>query len=293
MRAARALRRRGEHAVRGAALRAAALRVQVGPWLAARRALSRYRLLDEDELRATRRSDTVFVFGSSASLNEIPAADWDAIAAHDTMGFNWFVRQRFVRCDYHLIRGIPDNDTDASIWRPQLDDYFRTLRANELFRDTIYLVQTGLRATNGNRALGYGYLRSGSRIFLWRTNTRRRRPARSFAEGLTHGTTTLQECVNLAWLLGWREIVLVGVDLRDRRYFWAPEETRTVDLRRGATASDPHAQAVSGFVEDIAGWAHVLGETGTTLLVYDRRSLLAGALGVYDGAAKRASIESS
>src|SRR5689334_18683341 len=114
--------------------------LRVGPWrrfLAARRG---YRFVDDDALRSTRRSDTVFVLGSGASLNEIPQHEWEAIAEHDTLGFNWFVHQQFVRCDYHLIRGIPDTDLDPAVWRPQLEQYFALIRSNPRFARTTFLV---------------------------------------------------------------------------------------------------------------------------------------------------------
>ena len=228
-------------------------RVRIAPWLRARRELGRYELLTEDQLRARRRSDTVFVFGSGASLSDIASDEWARIAERDTFGFNWFVRQKFVRCDFHLIRGIPDTDLDPDVWRPQLEEYFTAIRENVQFAETAFLVQTGFRATNGNRALGYGYLADRAPVFLWRTDVRRRGPGRSFADGLTHGHSTIQEVVNAAWLLGWKEIVLVGVDLDDRRYFWLPpEETRTVDARRGASADEPHTQSESGLASTSA-----------------------------------------
>jgi hypothetical protein len=257
-------------------------RVRLGPWVRFVLNRSRYRLLREDELRATRRSDTVFVFGSGASLNDLGQADWEAIAEHDTLGFNWFVHQRFVRCDYHLIRGIPDSDLDPAVWRPQLDEYFSLIEANPCFRETVFLVHSGFRAINGNRALGYRYLPERSPVFLWRTSERVGNPSRSFADGLVHGQSTLQEAINFAYLLGWKKIVLAGVDLYDRRYFWLPEdETRSIDELRGATAADPHVQGAMGLVRTIGGWADWLRGEGVALETYNPRSLLAGALPVH------------
>lgn len=257
-------------------------RLRPGPWLRFQTAKGAYRMLDENEARRTRRSDTVFVFGSGASLNELSAAERAHFEEHDTLGFNWFVHQQFVRCDYHLIRGIPDTDVDPRVWRPQLDEYFRLLRTNARFAATTYLVHSGFRAINGNRAIGYRLLPKGNAIFLWRTNSRAQLPSERFEDGLVHGQSTIQECINFAYLLGWKQIVLVGVDLYDRRYFWlGAEETRSVDLRRGATAEDAHARAASGLVETLGIWRGWLGSQGVELSVYNPRSLLAGALPVY------------
>src|SRR5207244_7644289 len=45
--------------------------VRLRPWLRFLRHRGDYQFLSEDELRATRRCDTVFVFGSGRSLNEL------------------------------------------------------------------------------------------------------------------------------------------------------------------------------------------------------------------------------
>lgn len=258
------------------------LPIRVPPWLRALANGRAYRYLDEYELRASRRSDTVFVFGSGWSLNELTPDDWAVIEEHDTFGFNWFVHQTFVRCDYHLIRGIPDTDLDRRIWRPQLDEYFRLIRGNPRFEKTVFLVHGGFRAINGNRTIGYRYLPEQNRIFRWRTNMRGELPSRRFADGLVHGHSTLQECINLAYLAGWKRIVLAGVDLYDRRYFWLDRDaTRSVDVRRQAAAGDPHARATSGMVETMRVWGEWLEKEGVELLVHNRRSLLAGPLPVY------------
>lgn len=256
--------------------------LRLGPWLRFLRNRGAYRYVGEVELRQRRRSDTVFVFGSGASLNELAPEDWERIARHDTFGFNWWVHQRFVRTDYHLIRGIADSDLDVAVWRPQLEEYFRLIRESPLFDDTVFLVHGGFRAVTGNRALGLGYLPAGRPVFRWRTSIRVGTPSGSFAEGLVHGQSTIQESVNAAYLLGWRRIVLAGVDLYDRRYFWLPRgETRSIDRLRGARADDTHVQATMGLVQTLGAWGDWLRGEGVALEVLNPRSLLAGVLPVY------------
>ena len=249
--------------------------------LAARR---HYRVLDEGELRASRRSETLFVFGSGSSLNELGPEEWASFAEHDTLGFNWFVNQDFVRVDYHLIREVAEDDRDPAVWRPQVSAYFERIRSSPHYRGTTFLVHSGWRSINGNRAIGLRLLPEGSRVFLWRSVPDRLRLGTSFADGLSHPFSTLDECVNAAALLGWRRIVLVGVDLYDRRYFWLrPDETRSIDVRRGATYRDAHARAHTGMVENMGSWAEALRAQGIELLVYNPRSLLAAELPVYAG----------
>jgi hypothetical protein len=258
------------------------LPLRLGPWLrfvVSRRA---YRYVDEAELRARRRSDTVFVFGSGASLNELDASGWAHIAEHDTLGFNWWVHQRFVRTDYHLVRGIADSDRDPSVWRPQLEEYFRLIGESAFFDEAVLLIHTGFRAITGNRAVGLRLIPKRNPVFLWRTSIRVGAPSRAFAEGLTHGQSTIQEAINAAFLLGWRRIVLAGVDLYDRRYFWLPpHQTRELDRKRGATVADEHVQATMGLVRTLGAWREWLAGEGVELDVLNPRSLLADVLPVY------------
>lgn len=244
-------------------------------WRAFVRAVRTYHILDEDDLRATRKSDTVFIFGSGASLNDIAPDEWRAIESHDTMGFNWFVRQAFVRCDYHLMREIGPSDLYEAGWRPYLTEFFQIARSNPTFADTIFLLQTGFRATNGNRAIGLGLAPRDHRIFLWRSNVGATRPSLSLREGLTHGPGTLLECVNFAFLLGWKRIVLAGVDLYDRRYFWLGDEPRSDDPVKDVNA--PHNTSAA-IVSAVGRWREIFEQQGVGLFVYNPRSLLRQAL---------------
>jgi hypothetical protein len=252
--------------------------VRLRAWLIFRRTAARYRFLTEGEIRQTRRSDTVFIFGSGYSLNELSPQEWREIAHHDTLGFNWFVHQRFVRCDYQLVREIGPSDLDETTWRQYLQDYFERLLSNPCFKDTVLLIQTGFRATNGNRAIGLGLIPSGRRIFLWRSLQNRDAPSLSLRRGLAHGQGTLSECINFAFLMGWTTIVLVGVDLYDRRYFW---------LRRDEPRPDdpqidlPHNTVAGGVVESVGRWRDQLAARDVHLFVYNPRSLLAGVLPVW------------
>jgi hypothetical protein len=256
--------------------------MRLEPWLRSVYNRRAYEYVDADDLIARRRSDTVFILGSGGSLNEMDAAAWSYIERHDTFGFNWWVHQRFVRTDFHLIRGIPDTDADPSVWKPQVAEYFRVLRANPLFSDTVFLVQSGFRAINGNRAIGYRLLPERNPVFLWRSSIRVGPPSRTFRAGLVHGQSTIQECINAAYLLGWSRIVLVGVDLYDRRYFWLPTDTtRSVDVLRGASVSDPHAQGSGALVETLGRWREWLAREGCDLLVWNPKSLLTRTLPVY------------
>jgi hypothetical protein len=252
---------------------------------------SAYQTLDERQLASARRSDTVFVFGSGYSLNDITAEEWRHIAEHDTFGFTAFIYQRWVRTDYHLIRGAVEN---VLMSRPYARDFCRTLNANPLFAETRFIVQGEYRATFGNQILGRRWLRPGARVYRYRTAPEGPLPTRSLREGVRHTGGTLGDVVNVATCLGWTHIVLAGVDLYDSRYFWLrPDETLEFDPAsgllkpgtmnaRGHRPDEIHNTARNGVVQMMERWrVHLERERGIRMSVFNPRSLLADVMPVY------------
>ncbi len=271
--------------LRAASLEARLFRRRLAAWTMFRHGVSKYRVLDETELRATRKSDTVFVFGSGSSLNDITTAEWRAIEAHDTIGFNWFVHEKFLRCDYHVIREIGPTDLDPAAER-RLREYCDRIRTNPRYASTVLMVQSGFRATNGNLAIGLGLLPPERPIFLWRSLRDRAEPSQSLADGLTHQYGTLEECVNFAGLMGWTTIVIAGVDLYDRRYFWlGPDEPVYGDT----TTEGPHNLGASGLVDRLGAWRVYFAARGIEMFVHNPKSLLARTVPVWRGTAGRSS----
>lgn len=257
-------------------------RARLGPWLLFQRNIRHYRIVSEEELCNTKRSDTLFIFGSGYSINDLTEDECRYFEQHDTLGFNQFFHQRIIRTDYHLIRELAENDFDPKSWKPEVKTYFNIIANNPYYRNTIFLVQTGFRAMNGNRAIGLRLLPIDNVIYLWRSLVKRPEYSPSLKLGLAHRYSTLEECVNFAFLLGWKAIVLVGVDLYDRRYFWlGPNETTGLETRRDASFDQNHSTAGGGMIDNLGRWARDFERQGVKVFVYNPKSLLAKTLPVY------------
>ena len=250
----------------------------------------RYDAMSEQQLIATKRSDTVFIFGSGASLNDITAAEWAHIAGHDTFGFTAFIYQRWVRVGYHLIRGGIEG---SLVWRAYAEDFCNSLNSNPYFDNTILIMQGEYFAMFANQLLGYRLIRPRTRIFRYQTARGEGPPTRSFAEGIRHNAGTLCDSVNVASCMGWKHIVLAGVDLYDARYYWLPpDKTYGVDAaglmtpvdvnHRGNRFDEVHNTARNGVVLTMGAWRdHLEREQGISLSVFNPRSLLADVMPVY------------
>ena len=253
-----------------------------------------YRILTEQELRARRRSDRVFIFGSGYSLNDITPAEWRSLAEHDVFGFSGFVHQQWIPVGFHLIRAWDEGAIGQARVRRTARAYAQQLEANPLFESAVLLIQKDLTAMFGNTLVGDRLLRTGRGLFLFKTaESLDGLPTDAFRRGLTHTAGTLSDCINAASLIGWREIVLVGVDLYDSRYFWAPAD-RTLAFEKGGETmmpmerntrgihwSQPHNTVDNGLVGTMSAWRSELARRGIVLSVYNPRSLLAGVLPVY------------
>lgn len=232
---------------------------------------SAYRRLSADELIATRTSDTVFVFGSGRSLCEITPEEWETIARSNTVSLREFPRQNWVRADYHLT-----SEVDF------VDEYAQRLRDNPLYATTVFVIQGGFRAEAGNEIVGRRLIPRGARIYRYRRTSRgvSAPPSRRLERGLVHGYTSIFDAVNLAYVLGFSHIVLAGVDLYNKEYFWLPAgEARTYE-KTPLRASDPFAGA-GPIVAMMAEWKDVLAREGVHLSVLNPQSLLAERLPIY------------
>ena len=232
----------------------------------------RYPLLSESELMATRTSDTAFVFGSGYSLNHIDPETWEWISKHDTVSFREFPRQDFVRADYHVTAEVDD-----------LAEYTRLIRENRNYTRTIFVIQEGWTAWHGNNIVGRGLLNAGSRVVRFKRTGRGvyRSPSRTLSEGLIHGYNSSISTTNFAIVMGWKNIVLTGIDLYDKRYFWLPPDTGR-SYEKPGVMFDAEFTNASPIVDYFGRWRDELEPDGIKLWVMNPKSLLANVLPVYE-----------
>ena len=241
-----------------------------------------------------KRSNRVYIFGSGFSLNDLKPSEWAEIERHDTIGFNAFVRQKWVRVDFHLVRGWGEGANVRFNWQREVAELSELINENSYYKDTIFLLQDEHFAQVSRTLVAEKLLKGGTRIAFYQTASEGLNPTQSLVYGLRHLSGTLSDAVNLAFCLEWNEIILVGVDLYDTRYFWlGAEETFFTDYNTGeswaSTISDrgqrfdePHSTVQNGTVNEMARWATFMQEREVKMFVYNPSSLLAGVIPVFE-----------
>jgi len=234
-----------------------------------------YNFLSQDELRLTRRSDTVFICGCGYSLNYLSKKDWDTISQHDTVGTNWFVKQNFVRLDYQIFSELMGREESFDPKKVQATFVKYRNEINKKCNANAILIKLDqINAMWANRIIAEKYLPQGRNIFGYKDTRGKFLPPSSQMDYLVHGPSSLILALNFAYTMNWKKIIFVGVDLYDRRYFWLSfNETRDIDRLRSAKYNQKHntSDKVLSFINQ---WIPYFKEKKIELFVQNPKSLL-------------------
>lgn len=250
--------------------------------------------LDQLEVKSKKSSDRVFVFGAGLSLNDIPSDIWEKFEAYDTIGFNSVFFLRKVKLTFFILKEWGTRDSLVDRWHIPLIDLVKNISQNEFLKETTFLLQRGISALLANRLLGnYLWPRNFSYATYW-IDRISLTPSKNFWGRFVHRGGTLCSAVSFAVQMGYKEIVLVGVDLTERGYFWSPPgysvnwSSETGELFFASTddfgqrCDVQHNTVNNGIVEIMGEWANFLSkEYDVKLFVYNPQSLLTKVLPIF------------
>lgn len=230
-------------------------------------------------------SDTVFIFGSGASISDIETHEWQEISKHNTISLNWFMLQNFVKADFHVARRLLSYKDDAgvnnkSIALAQIEEYFECIELNPFYKDTTIVLQWEAESVGAQLAVSNDLINKNRKILPYKTN--HKSISLDFNEGLSHKPSTLIDALNFACCGGWKNIVLVGVDLNNTGYFYLPSGDTTSFQRARSPSGELHSTAHNGVVSVIEDFKNLMAINKMNLFVFANQSLLAGKIAVYE-----------
>ncbi|MBT5831548.1 MAG: hypothetical protein HOH77_15270 [Candidatus Latescibacteria bacterium] len=211
--------------------------------------------------------------GSGYSINNITADQWAYISQHNTISFREFPRQNFVRADYHLTGEIDF-----------VEPYAEHICKNPHYKDTIFAVQKGWLAHQANQLIGKRLLPSKAPMFRFHRCGRSQHipPSKNFSDGLVQGFNSSFSVTNFAYVMGWKHIVLSGIDLNDKRYFWLGQnETRAYETKGMGITYESVFTNADHIVPLFKYWTETLSKQGVQLYTLNPKSLLADVMPIY------------
>jgi hypothetical protein len=193
-------------------------------------------LLDSVDLSLWKTSDTLFILGSAWSINEISDERWQVIGKHDSVGINFWPAHPFVPRFFQF----EDITYD---YHPVMYDAFRALleRRSEAYANTLKIITEvnpiGLRQTVFE--LPEGMKKNLYVGFSMPVVARNEEELRAGIQYM-HAIGAFSPRANVAWLfkyggsviammtlavlMGYKRIVLCGVDLNKQDYFYQHRE---------------------------------------------------------------------
>ena len=193
-------------------------------------------LLETLDLPSLRTSEMLFILGSASSINDISDERWIAIGRHDSVGINFWPAHPFVPRFFHFENMVYDQqpemyDALRLLLERRSKDYANTLKiiteVNPIGpRQTVFELPEGMKH---NLYVGFSMpviarteeeLRAGVRYMH---SVGAFSPRARVAWLFKYGGSVIA-MMTLAVLMGYKRIVLCGVDLNKQNYFYQHRE---------------------------------------------------------------------
>lgn len=250
--------------------------------------------LSENELKKYKNSQTLFVFGSGQSINEIQDSEFEKINKEDSISFNNSFKLKKVYFTFHLERGGTTRPGAIFFIKNYCNYWVKKLFENKFLKNTILLIPDGYTSDFANEIIGSKILPKTFKFFLFFTNrTKTKTPTLSFKNGIVHNAGTLCDAINFGVIMKYKKIVLVGVDLYDSSHFFCPpgktykwdehknEYIFADKTSKGVKSTDLHNTVKLGIVDTMKTWREFLEKKGISLEIYNRKSLLSTELKIF------------
>lgn len=195
-------------------------------------------------------NDTIFVFGCGYSIKDLSDKEISNFERFDSIAFNWFVKSE-IPVKHYLIReqaNIPKRQTKGE----QPEDLVRLLNHHSYKQTKLIVLDVSNHTPEAvmyHKGKYEKHLDKKTLLLKDKKNKNNDLNLHQWKEniekiGCIHGLCTMTNILHLVVNMEYKNIIFVGVDLYDSRYFWLNEkETRNSVKAKKKTYKDKHAIA--------------------------------------------------
>lgn len=173
-------------------------------------------------------SDTLFILGSGSSIMNLTKEDWNQVAKHDSLGFNAWSLHDFVPTYYAI--ETSKNKFVANLRKSHLNDRLNDYSNIPIFVQYQHMLMAGinyddLKLPQENLYYNAPYMPNTTNLKVLRKLIEHwlKRKENGLCE-LMHYSSSLSYMIGLGYLMGYKKIVLLGVDLDNSGYFFEHEK---------------------------------------------------------------------
>lgn len=206
-------------------------------------------------LKKYKKHEKIFIFGGGSSIKELTRKNFQEISKHCSIGINMWVFHKFVT-NYYMIELTNDKN---------LNDKYRSkilsLLKNKL-KQPIFLIykspsvsvntQNWSKGMNSKRVLLYEYIRPD--VFKKNLKNEFEKTINLLLEKIKNSNVltlgigaSVERAISLTLLLGYSKIILLGIDIKNTKYFWSNKDYDFKNLATGQKKNGPHLTARKRF----------------------------------------------
>ena len=247
---------------------------------------------DYELLKQNKRSDTLFILGSGASINKISDSMWKHIKENDSLGFNFWILHKHVPNYYMFEPPIKSNqELLLNLIRQKANDYIK----NNTFFIMKDVKSLKIKCEKIPKEIRNRFMAAPKDDFYGNTkeifikSIRLAKKLNLLKRNVFYSRrASLFSAIYIGWRLGYKKIILAGIDLNNTDYFYDDsnkydQSLVPVNPKRGkihATAKDIETDfRIDELVYMIK--EELLDKDNVELFVLNEKSLLAKKLPIY------------
>lgn len=196
--------------------------------------------------------DRIFILGSGYSINDIPQKVWNKLKDHTTIAFNWFCFHDFEPSIYIVreqanIKKRQNKEETVHNFINKLKSYKNTsIIVSDVSKHSPhahdYKNDTFIKRKKSTILKDIKYKKTVLERRLISTLTKNAFSTKSCFHGDEKTACSLVNAIHIAMSLNPKNIILLGVDLYDSKYFWmGKKQTRHTVKKKGQTFRSKHA----------------------------------------------------
>lgn len=238
-----------------------------------------------------KKSNTVVIYGTGSSINKINKNEFKKLEKFNSISLGHFAEHAHKKkIEINIIHikeigawgDIIGNSQQENV--KEVVNYIDGVQKLKSLKKSIFLLQTGISGKCSNFILDNCMLPFKSKVSFYKSselfnNSDNFTGNSLFLNGYCG---SLSMAVSFAIKLGWKNIILAGIDLDDNRYFYLDKnQTALWNNKRNIKVNDPHSMKIRTikYLTNLSKWSKT---KNVNLFVMNKKNILGKILPNYD-----------
>lgn len=204
-------------------------------------------ILSREELLSCKKSDTIVIYGSGSSINELKDKDHNILSNFDSIGFNWFCFSD-IPTTFYVIREQANHKTRRS--KEETQKVLYNIMNSNVYSQSVLIVHNMekhptyitnyAKKKNLDKFTNSGIVVTDVKLSNNKMGIKIWHKRDIINYGIIHGKCTLNGVLHFCRWMDYKNVIFAGIDLYDSKYFWLKNKTRYTIKRRRKKNTQKH-----------------------------------------------------